>query len=139
MAAAAAAARPRYAHINDGDNSLGVIPNLLTRRPGGPFSPFDAHDDDDVSSQREEETNPRVISSNRSESVSRASRRLDSAVRCIKNRSQHVDLRINAEDKCSVRQNSGFIFFPFYFIISTVSLVPFQVHRKYFYCPIRFE
>lgn len=126
----AAAARPRYAHINDEDNSLGVIPNLLTRRPGGSFGPFDAHDDDDVSSQREEETNPRVISSNCRKSVDRVSRRLDSAVRYIKNRSQRVDLRTNVEYKCPVRECSGFIFFAF--------ISP-SVHSEYFYCPIRCE
>lgn len=42
-------ARSCYAHINDEDNSLGVIPNLLTRSLCRPFSQFDADDDDVLS------------------------------------------------------------------------------------------
>lgn len=40
-------ARSCYAHINDEDNSLRVIPNLLTRSLCRPFSQFDADDDSD--------------------------------------------------------------------------------------------
>lgn len=40
-------ARSCYAHINDEDNSLRVIPNLLTRSLCRPFSQFDADDDGD--------------------------------------------------------------------------------------------
>lgn len=42
-------ARSCYAHINDEDNSLRVIPNLLTRSLCRPFSRFDADDDDVLS------------------------------------------------------------------------------------------
>lgn len=42
-------ARSCYAHINDEDNSLGVISNLLTRSLCRPFSHFDADDGDVLS------------------------------------------------------------------------------------------
>lgn len=67
----AAASPSCYAHINDEDNSLGVIPNLLTRSLCRPFSQSDAHDGDVLSANpperrdgwtlQKEKENPQVV------------------------------------------------------------------------------